>query len=308
MTFERILVTGGSGLIGRPTVRHLLESGASVTVLDRDRQDFGAQVHVIEGDVADPETVRRAVKGQDAVVHLAGIPGPLIADDVTTYAVNTVGTYAVLHAAAECGVRKVVYASSINATGLPLNDRPLLPERYPFDEVTTEDFTDPYSLSKKANEQAAAQIGSRTAMSITGLRFPLVRDITLDGGRRFAEHLDTLMRDDPRRAACEGWTYLNVTDAARAVAAALTHDTPPAPGILVAAPRTYLRDNTVDALARYAPGVERTPVPGRNVPVNLDRCHDLLRFEALTLLDDVAPEALISIGDYADGDAEDLPQ
>src|SRR4051794_30552535 len=164
MTFERILVTGGSGLIGHPTVRHLVELGASVTVLDRDRRDLGAQVRVVEGDVADPETVRRAVKGQDAVVHLAGIPGPRIADDVTTYAVNTVGTYAVLHTAAECGVRKVVYASSINATGLPLNERPLLPERYPFSELTTEDFTDPYSLSKKANEQAAAQIGSRTAM------------------------------------------------------------------------------------------------------------------------------------------------
>ncbi|QLH20079.1 NAD(P)-dependent oxidoreductase [Streptomyces sp. Rer75] len=302
MTFERILVTGGSGLIGRATVRQLVDSGASVTVLDRDRGDgaFDARVHVIEGDVTDPGTIRRAVRDQDAVVHLAGIPGPRIADDVTTYAVNTVGTYAVLSIAAECGVDKVVYASSINATGLPLNDRPLLPERYPFSESTIEDFTDPYSLSKKANEQAAAQIGSRTAMNITGIRFPLVRDITLDGGRRFAEHLDLLMRDDPRRAACEGWTYLDVTDSARAVAAALTHDTPAAPGILVTAPRTYLRDDTEHALARYAPGVARSPVPGRNVPVDLRRCRDLLRFEASMSLDEVAPEALITIGDYED--------
>jgi nucleoside-diphosphate-sugar epimerase len=296
MTFGRILVTGGSGLIGRASVRHLVALGASVTVLDR--HDGGLGVPVVEGDVTDAATVRRAVQGQDAVVHLAGIPGPDLADELTTYTVNTVGTYAVLSIAAECGVRKVVYASSINATGLPLNERPLLPERYPFDEQTAEDFTDAYSLSKKANEQAAAQIGDRTGLSITGLRFPLVRDITLDGGRRFAEHLDLLMRDDPRRAACEGWTYLDVTDAARAVAAALTHDTPPAPGILVAAPRTYLRDDTAAALDRYARGVERGQVPGRQVPVDLSRSRDLLEFEASTSLDDVAPHALIGIDDH----------
>lgn len=211
MTFDRILVTGGSGLIGVPTVRHLADSGASVTVLDRRHRDFPASVQVMDGDVTDAETVRRAVKGQDAVVHLAGIPGPGIADDLTTYTVNTLGTYTVLCIAAECGIRKAVYASSINATGLPLNDRPLLPDRYPFNELTAEDFSDSYSLSKKANEQAAAQISARASLSVTGLRFPLVRDITLGGGQRFAEHLDLLMRENPRRAACEGWTYLDWT-------------------------------------------------------------------------------------------------
>ena len=298
MTSERILVTGGSGLIGRACVRHLVDLGATVTVLDRDGTDLGAEVRTIEGDVTDPETVRRALTGQDAVVHLAGVPGPGLVDELTTYTVNTVGTYAVLSIAADCGPRKVVYASSINATGLPLNERPLLPRRYPFDELTVEDFTDAYSLSKKANEEAATQIGSRTGLKITGLRFPLVRDITLDGGLRFAEHLDRLMRDDPRRAACEGWTYLDVTDAARAVEAALTRDTPPAPGILVAAPRTYLRDDTETALDRFARGIERGPVPGRQVPVDLSRSRDLLGFEAVTSLDDVAPHALVGIDQY----------
>lgn len=82
------------------------------------------------------------------------------------------------------------------------------------------------------------------------------------------------------------------------MAAALACDTPAAPGILVAAPRTYLRDDTMEALARYAPGARLDPVPGRNVPVHLARSRDLLDFEARTLLDDVAPESLIRIGDY----------
>jgi len=300
MSRDRILVTGGSGLIGFPTVRHLVGLGAKVTVLDRNPVDFEVEATFVEGDVTDSETVRRAVKGQDAVVHLAGIPGPRIVDELPTYTINTVGTYTVLSIAADYGVRKVVYASSINATGLPLNERPLLPERYPFDESTVEDFTDAYSVSKKANEQAAAQIGSRTGMSLTGLRFPLVRDIGIEGGRQFAEHLDLLMKNDPRRAACEGWTYLDTGDAARLVAAALTHDTPAAPGILAAAPNTYLRDDTMAALARYVPGAARSPVPGRQVPVDLWRSRDLLGFEARTLLEDVAPEALVRIGDHGE--------
>ena len=301
MTQERILVTGGAGLIGAPTVRHLASLGAHVTVLDRAVTDLGPGIEFLTGDVTDLDTVRRAVKGQDAVVHLAGIPGPHLVDDLTTYVVNTVGTYTVLHASAEAGVRKAVYASSINATGLPLNDRALLPDSYPFDEDTREDFTDSYSLSKKANEQAAAQIARHSSMSITGLRFPLVRDILLDGGDRFAQHLRTLMDDDPRRAAAEGWTYLHTDDAARAVAAALTHETPPAPGILVAASRTYLREDTMTALARWAPDVPAQPLQGRAVPVDLWRARDQLQFEAATLLDDVAPHALVSCVDAALG-------
>lgn len=303
MSLGRVLVTGGAGLIGRATVRHLLDLGAQVSVLDRRGVDLGVNpgvvVRVMDGDVTDPEAVRRAVRGKDAVVHLAGIPGPHLTDELSTYTVNTVGTYAVISLAAACGVRKVVYASSINATGLPLNDKPLLPARYPFDECTIEDYTDVYSLSKKANEQAAAQLASSAGISITGLRFPMVRDISLDEGRRFATRLDQLMKQDPRRAACEGWTYLDVTDAARAVVAALTHDTPPAPGILVAAPHTYLHDDTDDALARYAPTSKRDPIPGRHVPVNLSRSRNLLNFQARILLDDVAPDALVRTGDYA---------
>ena len=101
---------------------------------------------------------------------------------------------------------------------------------------------------------------------MTGLRYPLVRDITVDGGTVFARHIRRALGADPRRQACEGWTYLDVRDAAAATVAALTHDTPAAPGILVAAPRTYLRQTTEDALKRYAPDVPRARGvrPGRS--------------------------------------------
>jgi hypothetical protein len=111
----------------------------------------------------------------------------------------------------------------------------------------------------------------------------------------FARHVRRVLREDPRRQACEGWTYLDVRDAAVATVAALTHATPAAPGILVAAPRTYLRQDTDDALRRHAPAVPRTPVPGRDVPVTLDRAAVQLGFKATTALEDLGPALLADL-------------
>ena len=111
-----------------------------------------------------------------------------------------------------------------------------------------------------------------------------------------------MLREDPRRQACEGWTYLDVRDAAAATVAALTHDTPAAPGILVAAPRTYLRQETDQALRHTVPGVPRTPISGRDVPVSLDRAAAQLGFKAPTLLEDIDPALLADLADLGDLD------
>lgn len=96
-------------------------------------------------------------------------------------------------------------------------------------------------------------VATRWGVSITGLRYPLVRDITRDGGRFFGEHVRSALEADPRRQAAEGFSYLDVSDAARATVAALLVETPAAPGILVAAPLTYLSNPTDEALQLVAP-------------------------------------------------------
>jgi nucleoside-diphosphate-sugar epimerase len=303
---RRILVTGGDGLIGRAVVALLAELGARVAVYDLGGPDAaaralrsGADDHV-SGSVTDPGSVGRAVAGQDAVVHLAGIPGLDGGTAEEIYTANTLGTFLVMEAAGRAGVAKLVYASSINASGLPLNPHPVLPSRYPWDEEEPAVIADAYSLSKQANEAAAAALSRRHGLAMTGLRYPLVRDITVDGGTVFARHVRRALREDPRRQACEGWTYLDVRDAAAATVAALTHATPAAPGILVAAPRTYLRQDTDDALQRHAPGVPRTPVPGRDVPVTLARAATQLGFTATTAIEDLGPALLADLDDLAD--------
>lgn len=305
----RVLVTGGDGLIGAAVVRALAEEGAEVTVYDLGRDDaaaraadMGARAH-LTGSVTDAEAVGAAVAGQDAVVHLAGRAGLDQGTAEEIYTANALGTFLVMEAAAGAGAAKLVYASSINASGLPLNPHPVLPSRYPWDEDEPADVADPYSLSKEANEAAARALSRRHSLPMTGLRYPLVRDITIDAGTVFSRHVRRALRADPRRQACEGWTYLDVRDAAAATVAALTRETPAAPGILVAAPRTYLRQDTDEALQRSAPEVPRDRVPGRDVPVDLHRADSLLGFKATMALEDLGPELLADL-DHLD-DLED---
>lgn len=297
-----VLVTGGSGLIGQAAVAALLAEGARVTVFDRaDASDAGlpaAPITVIGGDVTDQAAVRSALQGMDAVVHLGGYAGLGMADSVETYRVNAVGTFTVLAEAAAAGVRKIVYASSINANGYPLGSDEVLPPVFPFDEDAVPRISDEYSLSKQAGEHAALMVASQGDVSITGLRFPLVRDIRADGGRAFGAHLRAALGSDPRRQAAEGWSYLDVSDAGRSIVAALLHETPAAPGILVAAPLTYLTTPTEEVLDVFAASVVRRPIAGRGVGLELRRSRELLGFEASVLLDDVAPEQLVDLASF----------
>lgn len=295
----RVVVTGGAGLIGRASVSLLAARGAHVTSFDRNPGDAACGVGRAAGDravgdISDFAAVRAAVAGADAVVHLAGIPGPDLADHVETYRVNTVGTYSVFAAAAEAGVGKVVYASSINASGLPIGKRHP-PSLLPYDEDEPAAIYDSYSLSKEANERAAVMAAARWGLALTGLRFPLVRDITVNQGLHFSGHVRDALRRDPLRQAYEGWSYLHVVDAAEVIANALTRNTPPAPGILVAAPLTYLVEDTADAARLVMPDVPIVGLEGRSVGLDLTRCQSLLDFQARTLLEDVAPGLLVSV-------------
>lgn len=166
----------------------------------------------------------------------------------------------------------------------------------PYDEDEPVTIGDSYSLSKQANESAAVMAAARWGLQLTGLRFPLVRDITLDEGNQFGAHIRKALRTDPVRQAYEGWSYLHAGDAARAVLCALTHDTPPAPGILVAAPLTYLIDSTRDAVNAVIPGTPLGSLRGREVGLDLSRSRRLLEFEAELLLEDVGPDLLASVG------------
>ncbi len=105
----KVLVTGASGMLGRAVARRLADRGDDVTVFQRRPAETGT--HELLGDVADPEAVRAAVEGHEAVVHLAArvsVTGPW----APFLAINVSGTQHLLDSAGATGVRRFVHVSS----------------------------------------------------------------------------------------------------------------------------------------------------------------------------------------------------
>lgn len=138
----RALVTGGAGFIGSHLVDALVRDGAEVRVLDDLStgylENVNAAADLIEGDIADPDLVAKAVSGCDAVFHQAAHRAVLrsVEHPLQTDRANIGGTLGVLVAARDAGVRRVVYASSSSvyggATELPTPEAVPLAPRSPY--------------------------------------------------------------------------------------------------------------------------------------------------------------------------------
>jgi UDP-glucose 4-epimerase len=120
------LVTGGAGFIGSHITENLVRRGDSVRVLDNlitgNRSNIAHledRIEFIEGDIRDYETIRRAAEGVDIVFHEAAIPSVprSVAEPLLNHDTNVNGTFNVLMAARDAGVKRVVYAASSSAYG-----------------------------------------------------------------------------------------------------------------------------------------------------------------------------------------------
>ena len=114
----QIVVTGGSGKAGRAVVRDLVEHGYDVVNVDV----VPASPPVapfLRADLTDLGETIEALRGADAVVHLAAIPAPRIRTVERTFEINILSTYNVFSAAALLGLERVVWASSETVLGLP---------------------------------------------------------------------------------------------------------------------------------------------------------------------------------------------
>ncbi|MFL5600590.1 MAG: NAD-dependent epimerase/dehydratase family protein [Gemmatimonadaceae bacterium] len=114
----RVLVTGGTGVIGQATVPELLRQGHTVRVLSRRAEEAARQwpdgVEVWPASVAEPSTLRGCAEGCDIVLHVAGImeeSPPLL----TYESVNVAGTRAIVHEAERCRVGRLIFISSLGA-------------------------------------------------------------------------------------------------------------------------------------------------------------------------------------------------
>lgn len=271
----RVLVTGADGQIGRAVTSRLLAEGYEVTALSLDYTADHPADRVLTGDTTSVADVARAMQGADAVAHFAAIPHPSLGTPYEVFRVNTDSTFNVLEQAGELGIRRAVIASSINAIGYPNNPHDVMPPRFPLDESTAPDIADAYSLSKLADERTALFAHRRWGIDVVALRFPLVK------WPHVLEEVRDEVADDPAQMVREGWSYLTMADAARAVQCSLESSVPGAQVIAVSARDILLDGLSAELLARYAPGVPLTaPVRGNGSLVDTRRARVLLGFEA----------------------------
>ncbi|MFL6122674.1 NAD-dependent epimerase/dehydratase family protein [Actinophytocola sp.] len=256
----RVLVTGAAGTIGGAVMRDLAARGVAVTELP--------------GDATDERGVGAAVEGCAAVVHLAALAHPSLGTPRAVFTNNVVATFTVLAAAAEHGARRVVLASSVNASGIPMNPHGPLPAYFPLDEDLPIDIADAYSLSKQVDEHAAAMAARAWGLDVVALRFPLVKP------RAELLEIAAEVAKDPAGAMRTGWSYLTVDDAARAVHAALVAPVTGAHVVGLAAADTLLAVPTQSLVDTYAPDVPcRRSFAGTEPLIDTTRARELLGFE-----------------------------
>ncbi|MDZ4738212.1 MAG: NAD(P)-dependent oxidoreductase [Rhodospirillaceae bacterium] len=213
-----VAITGALGMIGQETSR-LLAPTRALRLLDIAPPSVapGKSADHRQADVMAIDTLREAFKGCSAVVHLAALQIHPRQDEI--YALNTVGTWNVLQAAREAGIRKVVLLSSESAVGLMnLSDAPpICPLYLPIDEQHPLLPVDGYGVSKLVVEELARAFVRRGDMQIVALRPTSV----------YVPGMEDLMRT--RRE--EGhdpwfWLYVEGRDVAEAIRLALDYDGP----------------------------------------------------------------------------------
>lgn len=164
------LVTGANGFVGAEIVRRLRAQGATVRLAAR--ASSGIADEVVVGDIGAHTDWTEALTGVDRVIHCAARVHQMddrAADPLAAFrAVNRDGSAALARQAAQAGVKRLVFLSSIKVNGETTKDR------RPFAAADAPDPQDPYGVSKWEAEQALHGIAAGTGLEVAIIRPPLV--------------------------------------------------------------------------------------------------------------------------------------
>jgi nucleoside-diphosphate-sugar epimerase len=178
-----VLVTGANGMVGRALCSALRARGSRVRTALRQAQQFSPNSaladSVIIGEIGPETDWRAALQGVECVVHLAArvhVMRESAADPLAEYRrVNTSGTERLARMAADAGVKRLVFVSTIKVNGEKSLPAPLSQGgSRPFSEADSPNPQDAYGISKWEAEQALARVASETGLEIVILRPPLV--------------------------------------------------------------------------------------------------------------------------------------
>jgi len=159
----KVLVTGATGFIGSHVAQALAAQGADLRLLTRasSRTDNIANLNAerVTGDLRDPDSLKRAMQGCEFVFHVAADYRLWVRDPDQMYRSNVEGTRAIIRAAQESGVRRVIYTSSVATMGFTAAGH-LTNESSP---VSMKEMVGHYKRSKFMAEQIAIEAGKNGA-------------------------------------------------------------------------------------------------------------------------------------------------
>jgi nucleoside-diphosphate-sugar epimerase len=277
MAMTRVVVTGGSGKLGRACVKDLLSHGYEVLNVDTvppaaencpfvqtDLTDFGQAFEVLAG-------VDDRLGEIEALVHLAAIPAPGKQPNAATFKVNTLSTYNVFEAARRLKIRNVVWASSETVLGLPF-DTP--PPYAPVDEDYAGRPETAYSLSKLLGEEMAKQFCRwDPELKIIGLRFSNVME-PADYARFPSFDADARLRK------WNLWAYIDARDASQAIRRALEAPIRGAEIFVIANADTVMSRPNAELMAEVYPGVPLAQgASGNETLLSIEKARRLLGYD-----------------------------
>jgi dihydroflavonol-4-reductase len=154
-------VTGGTGFVGAAIIRQLVAAGEPVRALARPGNDrrliADLPVEIVDGDLTDPTSVQRAIKGCGRIFHVAALYSLWAADRRVFYDINVEGTRCILQAAADAGLRRVVYTSTVGVLGIPEDCSPGTEDT----PVSLANMVGDYKRSKFLAEEVARDFARR---------------------------------------------------------------------------------------------------------------------------------------------------
>ncbi|MFT4260303.1 NAD-dependent epimerase/dehydratase family protein [Microbacterium sp.] len=258
----RIVVTGGSGRLGRSLVNGLADAGHELVSIDRAptaqlERDGVTQVSADLSD-ADAATSALADSRADALIHLAAIAVPFSAPEDVILRTNAGLAQAVLGGAVQAGVRRIVAASSPTVIGYGC-PRGWTPERLPLDETSPTLPWNAYGLSKLLIEQTAAMLQRQTAGDV---RFASFRPCYVIAPEEWAGaptqqgHTVQQRLDDPALSAPALFNYVDARDVASFADTLLAglDEIPNGEVFFVGADDALAREPLSELLPRFHPG------------------------------------------------------